>query len=35
VLSSDTATLTDEDIETAVQAVLACLELELRARLRT
>lgn len=35
VLSSDTATLTDEDIETAVQAVLGCLELELRARLRT
>ena len=34
VLSSETATLTDEDIEGAVQAVLASLELELKARLR-
>jgi phenylalanyl-tRNA synthetase beta chain len=34
VLSGETATLTDEDIEGAVQAVLASLELELKARLR-
>ena len=34
VLSSDTATLTDEDIETTVRAVLANLQSQLRARLR-
>ncbi|MCY1167574.1 Phenylalanine--tRNA ligase beta subunit [compost metagenome] len=34
VLSSDAATLTDEDIEAAVQAVLANLQLQLQARLR-
>ncbi len=35
VLTSDTATLTEEEIEAAVQAVLANLQLELQARLRT
>ncbi len=34
VLSSDTATLTDEQIESAVQAVLANLQTALRARMR-
>ncbi|MGH8848731.1 MAG: hypothetical protein ACREXQ_16020 [Polaromonas sp.] len=34
VLSSDAATLTDEDIEAAVQAVLATLQGQLQARLR-
>lgn len=34
VLSSDTATLTDDDIEAAVQAVLANLQQQLQARLR-
>ena len=34
VLTSDTATLTEEEIEAAVQAVLANLQLELQARLR-
>jgi len=34
VLSSDTATLTDEEIEAAVQAVLANLQGQLGARLR-
>ena len=35
VLSSDTATLTDEDIEAAVQAVLKNLQSQLQARLRS
>jgi phenylalanyl-tRNA synthetase beta chain len=34
VLSSDAGTLTDDDIETAVQAVLASLQSQLQARLR-
>jgi phenylalanyl-tRNA synthetase beta chain len=35
VLSSDAATLTDEQIESAVQAVIANLQLALQARMRT
>jgi len=34
VLTSDTATLTEEEIEATVQAVLANLQLQLQARLR-
>jgi phenylalanyl-tRNA synthetase beta chain len=34
VLSSDTATLTDESIEAAVQAVLTSAQTQLQARLR-